>query len=105
MVNPENNVPQSPDLITSLGVNSEGEVVIVTQGTDGSYSEESFNDTSLPLGRIQKIFLEQQRVLELLSDSEPAPDEIENDGSITLDLDEIRRQIEIAQNSINENDS
>ncbi len=105
MVSPENNVPQSPDSITSLGVNSEGEVAIVTQGTNGSYSEESFNDTSLPLGRIQEIFLELQRVSVLLSDASPQPDEIEDNELTPLDLDEIRRQIEIAQNITNENDS
>lgn len=102
MTNHEYNIPQSPDSITSLGVNNKGEVVIITKGTDGSYNEESFADTSFPLNRVQGIFLEQQKVYGLFSDYEPEHSHVEDTSATPLDLDEIRRQIQIAHDGLDQ---
>jgi len=93
MNNPESNTPKPVEAISSLAVNSEGNVVLVTEGTDGSYVEESRFD----IRRAQEIFLAQQKINSIFDEAQPREDETQAPGYVPVDLDEIQRQIEITR--------
>lgn len=65
--------PQEPDKITSLGVDREGNIVIVTETTDGGY-ETTSNSDSLDLNRVIEIFQESARLAELDPDNQSGAD-------------------------------
>ena len=96
MLNPESGFPQAPDTWTFLAADNEGNIVIITEGTDGTRSVTD-PTKSFDLRRAQDVFLDQQRLIILFSDGEPAPDESEDSGGAAVDLDEIQRQVEIAR--------
>lgn len=94
---PEENIPQAPDTKTYLAADNDGNIVIVTEGTDGSVSTTDPSE-SFPLTRAQDVFLEQQRFHALTEgdDEIPSSDDEAPEGE-GPDLDEIRRQIELAK--------